>query len=394
MTGMGTSPYPTQQSPSFHSISYIPKLEASFMRDFMCCERVFPTMHDLLQHYEENHAGGMTSTSSKNFTSHMASIQAGSQRPSSGRPALSNSTMGNAPSASHAMQVGGQLAQGNRQGGMVAGASLSGGMGGIQQMMRQQQQQQQHQQHQQPHHSAAASQKHSSMSQMNDEMDAVGEMEMDEPVGPMDMDDSHRTMQQTAGMFGQQRPQLHLNSSSIAAHQGLRTSTPTTPHGATFGFGHNPTVSSVNTPTLTTQHGFSRQQASFHGLQSPSDDDMSGLPMKMDMGGLNFDAASILSGALGTSGIDLACIDDPANRLLTPGGGPKIAPQTPQTIQQQFAQLGIDPSQLPPGTDHSLLLQQMNLIMQPDEDKPFKCPVIGCEKAYKNQNGLKYVAFF
>ncbi|KAF2435586.1 hypothetical protein EJ08DRAFT_555925, partial [Tothia fuscella] len=24
------------------------------------------------------------------------------------------------------------------------------------------------------------------------------------------------------------------------------------------------------------------------------------------------------------------------------------------------------------------------------ETKPFKCPVIGCEKAYKNQNGLKY----
>ncbi|OBA28851.1 hypothetical protein HANVADRAFT_51295 [Hanseniaspora valbyensis NRRL Y-1626] len=25
-----------------------------------------------------------------------------------------------------------------------------------------------------------------------------------------------------------------------------------------------------------------------------------------------------------------------------------------------------------------------------DEDKPFRCPVIGCDKAYKNQNGLKY----
>ena len=25
-----------------------------------------------------------------------------------------------------------------------------------------------------------------------------------------------------------------------------------------------------------------------------------------------------------------------------------------------------------------------------DEPKPFRCPVIGCEKAYKNQNGLKY----
>lgn len=25
-----------------------------------------------------------------------------------------------------------------------------------------------------------------------------------------------------------------------------------------------------------------------------------------------------------------------------------------------------------------------------DENKPFKCPVLGCGKTYKNQNGLKY----
>jgi transcription factor SFP1 len=29
-------------------------------------------------------------------------------------------------------------------------------------------------------------------------------------------------------------------------------------------------------------------------------------------------------------------------------------------------------------------------VMENDEHKPFKCPVIGCEKTYKNQNGLKY----
>lgn len=29
-------------------------------------------------------------------------------------------------------------------------------------------------------------------------------------------------------------------------------------------------------------------------------------------------------------------------------------------------------------------------ILSNDEPKPFRCPVIGCEKAYKNQNGLKY----
>ena len=29
-------------------------------------------------------------------------------------------------------------------------------------------------------------------------------------------------------------------------------------------------------------------------------------------------------------------------------------------------------------------------VMENTEHKPFKCPVIGCEKTYKNQNGLKY----
>ncbi|CAL9729247.1 transcription factor Sfp1p [Monosporozyma unispora] len=29
-------------------------------------------------------------------------------------------------------------------------------------------------------------------------------------------------------------------------------------------------------------------------------------------------------------------------------------------------------------------------VMDHEEHKPFKCPVIGCEKTYKNQNGLKY----
>jgi transcription factor SFP1 len=29
-------------------------------------------------------------------------------------------------------------------------------------------------------------------------------------------------------------------------------------------------------------------------------------------------------------------------------------------------------------------------ILPNEEPKPFRCPVIGCEKAYKNQNGLKY----
>ncbi|KAK2068227.1 hypothetical protein P8C59_002881 [Phyllachora maydis] len=30
------------------------------------------------------------------------------------------------------------------------------------------------------------------------------------------------------------------------------------------------------------------------------------------------------------------------------------------------------------------------MMMPNEEHKPFRCPVVGCEKAYKNQNGLKY----
>src|SRR4029434_3982217 len=55
MVMTGTSPYINTQSSSFHSSSYIPRLEASFMRDFFCCDRTWPTLHDLLQHYEEHH---------------------------------------------------------------------------------------------------------------------------------------------------------------------------------------------------------------------------------------------------------------------------------------------------------------------------------------------------
>lgn len=51
----GTSPF-TFGSPSFHSSSYLPKLEADFCRDFSCCGLPLPSLHDLLRHYEEHHA--------------------------------------------------------------------------------------------------------------------------------------------------------------------------------------------------------------------------------------------------------------------------------------------------------------------------------------------------
>ncbi|OIW24033.1 hypothetical protein CONLIGDRAFT_657562 [Coniochaeta ligniaria NRRL 30616] len=359
----GTSPYMTQQSPSFHSSSYIPKLEANFMRDFTCCDRTWPTLHDLLQHYEENHTQP-NSQSSKNFSAF--------DQPSSRAP---SAQPGRAPSVA-SNQHGAQQMQGFQQGRQAGTGTSQVGVGGFHQMMRQPQQP-----------STPVSQKPTSMSQMNDDMDAVGEMEMDDPVGPLDLDDNQRTIQQTRQLFGQQqRPQLHLNSSGLP-HQALRTSQPTTPAAASFGFQNNPTVSSVNTPTLSTQQGLPQQ----FGQDDLTGDinDLSNMPLNLNGNGLGFNFAN------GNGILGMGTIDDPAKRLYSPGGTTPVVNQRrvfEQQIQQQLQQLNLDPTQLPPGTDPALLLQHMTALMMPpvEEPKPFKCPVIGCEKAYKNQNGLKY----
>lgn len=340
------------------------------MRDFICCDRTWPTLHDLLQHYEENHHPTTTPTASRDpFSASQASSRATSRATS-----VAPST-GRAQQASQPMHGFPQQRQ--------VGAGL--GVGGIGQMMRQQQ-----------HQVTASSQKPNALSHMNDEMDAVGDMELDDAVGPMDMDDNQRTIQQTRQLFGQQqRPQLHLNSSGLP-HQALRTSAPTTPAAASFGFQNNPTVSSVNTPTLTTQQGLP-QRGFGQDANGEDDDELPGMPMKMNLGNMNLGGqlGGLAFGALGT-------IDDPAKRLYSPGGTTQMTSQQrafdqqlqlQQQLQQHLQAMNLDLSQFPAGTDPALVLQQMTALMMPpaEEHKPFRCPVIGCEKAYKNQNGLKYV---
>lgn len=351
----------THQSPSFHSSSYIPKLEANFMRDFTCCDRTWPTLHDLLQHYEENHTQP-NSQSSKNFSAFdQTNVRGSSARPGGSTPSVASN------------QHGVQQIQGFGQSRQTGVSGV--GVGGFTQMMRHPQQP-----------STPVSQKPTPVQQMNDDMDAVGEMEMDDPVGPLDMDDSQRTIQQTRQMFGQQqRPQLHLNSSGLP-HQALRTSQPTTPAAASFGFQNNPTVSSVNTPTLTTQQGLPQRNQGF------GQDNMGG--DMNDLSGLNLNLNSNMGFNFGSGLLGMGTIDDPAKRLYSPGGTTPVLNERKafqQQLQQQLQQLNLDPTQLPPGTDPALLLQQMTTLMMPpvEEPKPFKCPVIGCEKAYKNQNGLK-----
>ncbi|GAP84300.1 putative C2H2 transcription factor [Rosellinia necatrix] len=353
----GTSPFAgAAQSPSFHSNSYIPKMEAEYLRDFVCCDLKLETMHDLLRHYETVHTGA-NSQGNRNGNGvrmpHRLSV--------SSRPSI---PMGSSRPDVQGFQNQGQMSFGqqNRIGGSNGVSSMGfSNLHGVRQSMGMD----------------SGKQAHLGSMQSNDEMDTVGDMEMDDAVGMMEMDDSsHRTIQQTRQMFGQQRPQLQLNSSGLP--QALRTSQPPTPGASGFGYQNNPTVSSVNTPTLTTN------QSGMGG----------GVPDSLiDGSSLDFMDLNSAVGNLNTSTLSEYFIQDPAKRLYSPNG----TANQQRVLQQQMAQFGLDQNQFPNINDptHLAALQRAianpeTFTMPPEEDKPFKCPVIGCEKAYKNQNGLKY----
>ena len=248
---------------------------------------------------------------------------------------------------------------------------------------------------------------------VSEDMDGVEDMEMDDAIGPLDQapETPVQTHQQPVqpiqqSMFGQQqRPSLNLNSNiSGLQHSGLRTSQPTTPATAGFGFQNNPTVSSVNTPTLSAQP--IQQQAQYLSPDTSvpgtpaemEDDDFSNMPLNMGLGqNMQFSNMNFPFG-MGSDSLSLdLCIDEPAKRLYSPNG------YNNQRLQQQFAQFGLGQGQFNNNNDLMLAYRQQQLLamqqmgnpqaaaamMIGEEHKPFKCPVIGCEKAYKNQNGLK-----
>ncbi|KAM0204242.1 hypothetical protein ACHAQI_009972 [Fusarium lateritium] len=335
MAGTSPSPFGTHQSPSFHSSSYLPKLEANFMRDFTCCGKILPNLHDLLQHYEEAHTQPSPNAARNNTFSQFSQL---------GMPAAPRMSMSRAGSAApgNSSQSTSQLGQHNR--GQQSPHDTHGGL--------------------------------AMTSNLNDDMDAVADMEMDDAVGTMEMDDSQR-MSQTRQLFGQQqRPELDMNTSGLT--QGLRTSQPPTPAAASFGLQNNPTVSSVNTPTLTTQGQVP------HGQQQVDmEEDFPGMPM----GGNTNDIGDMSFGGNQSNNDSNFCINDPGKHLFSPTGA---FPTANRSIQAQLQQLGINQTQLNDPQANKLLMQRLQTMMMPEEHKPFKCPVIGCEKAYKNQNGLKY----
>ena len=409
----GTSPFPQYQSPSarsFHSSSYVPKLEANFMSDFRCCGSTLPSLHDLLQHYEEFHAGAQGPPLSK---------QNSNQHP------------GTPPDPKAAIAAG-------------AAAAIVDPSKAQQQQKRLQQQPDDNT----PQRSATPTQRTTAPSfpmaaqvqpqappSTSHDDDAIGDMEMDEaPLTSTEYDQMSYGMPNAAGMmstygFGQQGasrvPPLELNT-QFQHYRNLRESTPTTPVSATRNtfYRNDPTVSSVNTPTMLTHsahHPLAQQFAGYHvtpdssapGTPAELTDDFLGNMNAMDA--MNLGGNSIFptnrpghSGYPGNEMLEIQCIDEPAKRLFSINGGySNLLPGAQQPQNSTNAQR--PQSQDVPDSAHQLgdgqysensviartIREEQAKAGVPDPSmdgilKPFHCPVIGCEKAYKNQNGLKY----
>lgn len=344
----GTSPY-NFQSPSFHSSSYLPKMEANYMKDYVCCDIHLDSMHELLQHYEEAHAQQPTQTMGRTPKDH--------QFPST-RAANATSTAAAVQQQTQIQQPHVPLSQAPRNEPMQANTSplFSG---------------------QSSDHIA---------------FDNLDDMDMDESAPA-----AHAPLQgsqfQPQPQFGRQQPRGPAVNVNLAnAFQGPGMQTPTTPRPGQQGMGltNNPTVSSVNTPTLGTQAA--SQQT------STPDSSMPGTPAEIadidysQLGNLStFDYNQIMQGnydlnnlqiSSGTNGAS-GTIDDPAKRLLSKQGYGNKGFANPALANSSELAKRIRENQLLNG-----LAGAGGFVGE--EIKPFKCPVIGCEKAYKNQNGLKY----
>ena len=358
------------------------------MRDFSCCGLRLPTMHELLEHYEANHHQQMQELQKR------ASNEGPPPDP---KAAIANNAATALKDPTQAQQ------QGTRSRPQAATPQRSNTP--VQSQTTPKQAQPRAEQIPQP-------------TSQDDE--TVGNMEMDEDFAAQSTIPQQYQVQQPSMMqpnqFGQpanRAPPLDLSninaSNAIRQHQGLRNSGPNTPVSAsrngTF-YHNNPTVSSVNTPTLSTHptssaHPFHQQQQYYTPESSAP-----GTPGELDpefvgnLGQMNVSYMGTGNNGYNNWGftpnnemLDL-CIDEPAKRLFASSGMFNAQQQQQAGPTSSAIQLG-DGQYSENSELARTIREQQKLAGVPDPSadgvpKPFHCPVIGCEKAYKNQNGLKY----
>lgn len=366
----GTSPYIGHgdiKSPAFMS-SYMPKIEQSFkleqeyMSGFKCCDIELASMHDLLRHFEEKHATEAAFAETMFPTSPPVQNTANKHALSNGSDA---SAQRPAPMPSRAQQATPSI-----------GSALN-------QVQVPQQMQKTTGTHLQTIPAEADELDEFSM----DDIDVLGGP--DSTFGAMPVNLSGQTTPR--GFL----PPEHVNPSIHNGFQKVPVNRAQQQAQLSARGMYNPTVSSVNTPSLVTKP--------LHHLQRDSPgSSMPGTPQELDaefigaMHQINMDSAfagvnntfPTYRNAYGTAENDT--IDDPGKRLTSPGGPQSSNAKGPNENQDEVhQQLGT--TQYGPDSDIAKMIRQRQLDAgMPESDQPYLCPVIGCMKAYKNSNGLRY----
>lgn len=361
------------------------------MRDFSCCGLTLPSLHELLQHYEEHHAQQMPSSSQRQNPSQMGMPPDSKAAIAAGAAAAVQEQALQERQKAESMNSGQTSATPARSSTPATPRNANSSM------------------------RPAAADSTSLHIQPSQDMDAVQDMEMDDETLPTatnlqsqyPMQNQPRMIQRS--QFGQpssaRLPPLDIDAlgrGNPLPHQGLRNSQPTTPVASGRRgnlYQNNPTVSSVNTPTLLA-HPLQQQQ-----YMNTPDSSAPGTPGELsndfisEYGNMSMDNSQNMMQSQyqgfkgygfgsGNEMVDL-CIDDPAKRLFSLDGG--------HNNQQRASSSRLGDGQY--GEDSELArtireTQRMAGVPDPQTEgsvpKPFHCPVIGCEKAYKNQNGLKY----
>ncbi|KAK7177338.1 C2H2 transcription factor, partial [Paraphaeosphaeria sporulosa] len=394
MTGTSLVAF-NNQSPSYHSPSYLPKRDANSMKDCACCGLTLALLHHLLQHFEEMHAGAPASRTS----------QAG---------------QGGLPPSTGASSAGMTPSQRQRQGEPATNTlfgfhSRSGSVGGFR-----------------PQRLGSDGFSRTNLSTVQD-MDDNMDSDMD------DIGNGRDTIEEGPNGFSSQQSQFNQNQAQLKPlninmantmqnHQGLRTSNPSTPSASQqFNLPNNPTVSSVNTPRLSTvpmTHNLTSPESSHPSTPAELDTDfVDGFnqPMMgitgMDMGSGNTGFNTRMPGCDGTT-------DQPGKRLLSKQGSGLSQQQLQaafknhqmsngdqtnlaKRLREQALMNGANVPQFPSPEEHGHQNQQLKenedgtfSIVDPltsipylgtvgmEKEKPYRCE--RCVKRYKNLNGLKY----
>jgi transcription factor SFP1 len=332
------------------------------MKDFSCCGLTLPTLHELLQHYEEAHA-----------QKDPVAMQASQPVVPDTRAALA---------ANAASQIQQEAQQRNIQSQNLNTPVM-----------------------QQPHQLNQQRGFQNTLQTLPD-INSVDDMDMDmddgndnTPPSNMFTHGSATTSPRNpmATMQPAQIPQL--NTTMMQGHQQYRQSAPSTPIATSRGPAFNNAPLSAN------------PMQQFQDLQNPyrqtPDSSAPGTPGELDesmmaqMDDLSFQNQLYGSDAFATNfGYGMnndmleLCIDEPAKRLFQQGRPNQVSNGSSNTHNR------LGSGQYGANSDIARTIRQAQVaaglpdtttnIGPNEESKPFRCPVIGCEKAYKNQNGLKY----